>query len=110
MHRVAASAQRVSLAARAGTAALLGTSLLLLFILAPYLAAEAHVGHTHPEGTPEHVHALRTVLTSLPAVDDRPCEDVRHVEAVEPAACVAPPTLDPGAGWPDPRAPPPAFV
>jgi len=105
-----ASAERVGHAVRAGMGALLGTSLLLLFVLAPYLAAETHVGHTHPEGTPEHVHALQTVIASLPAADERPCEHVRHVEAVEPTPCVAPPAIDAENGWPDPRAPPAAFV
>lgn len=89
---------------------MLGTSLLVLLVLAPYLAAETHVGHTHPEGTPEHVHALQTVVTSLPAIDERPCEHAGHVDALEPVACVAPPARDAGKGWPDPRAPPAPFV
>ncbi len=107
---VLASSHRVTLAVRAGSAALVATALLVLFVLAPYLAAESHVGHAHPEGAPEHVHALQTVVTSLAATDARPCEHAGRGVAHEPAACATPPARQHGYGLPDPRAPPAAFV
>lgn len=64
----AADARRLVLATRAGTTATVVTAWLLLFLLAPYLSAHAHVGHEHPPETAEHAHALHSVLTSLPAV------------------------------------------
>ena len=49
-------------ACRAGTGAFLAFLLTSALFVAPFLAAQQNFGHTHPEGTPQHHHALTTVL------------------------------------------------
>ena len=53
---------RVNKAVRAGLAAWLGTTLLLTTVLTAFWAGQTEFpGHTHPPGTPDHVHQLKEV-------------------------------------------------
>ena len=49
-------------ACRAGQGAFFAFLLTSALFAAPFLAAQQDFGHTHPKGTPHHVHALATVL------------------------------------------------
>ncbi len=51
-------------ALRAGLTATLAFVLTSALFSAPLLATQHDFGHTHPEGTPHHVHALDAVLGS----------------------------------------------
>ena len=58
--------QRAAL--KAGVATLVAFVLTTALFVSPLLAAHGDFGHTHPAGTPGHVHALSSVLTPAPTV------------------------------------------
>ncbi|ADI14012.1 hypothetical protein [Truepera radiovictrix] len=55
-------APRLQRALSAGLRALLAFLLTSALFATPVLAAEHDFGHTHPEGTPPHVHTVDAVL------------------------------------------------
>jgi hypothetical protein len=56
------NAPRLQHALRAGLKTLLSVLLTSALFAAPVLAAEHDYGHSHPEGTPPHVHTIDAVL------------------------------------------------
>ena len=49
-------------ACRAGTGAFFAFLLTSALFASPFLAAQQDFGHTHPDGTPPHVHGVSSVL------------------------------------------------
>ena len=64
------SQDTLSTACRAGRGAFFAFLLTSALFASPFLAAQQDFGHTHPEGTPPHVHGISSVLghTSLSPV------------------------------------------
>ena len=56
------SRDALNAACRAGRGAFFAFLLTSALFAAPFLAAQEDFGHTHPEGTPPHVHGVSSVL------------------------------------------------